>query len=91
MVCGRPLLLWHSNLVYGSCWKHSQKWEKHTLETINLLHWSHIEFFLKISSLCGEKYYTDLFLEENPAGVIQPPIIQTSWEIDFDQQGEGED
>lgn len=34
--------------------------------------------FLKISLLCGEKYYTDLFLEENPAGLIQPPIIQTS-------------
>lgn len=65
--------------------------ERHTLEVINLLHWSHVDFFLKISSLYGEKYYTVLFLEENPAGVIQPPIIQTSWEIDFDQQGEGED
>lgn len=43
--------------------------------------------------LCGEKYYTDLFLEESPtpAGLIQPPSVRTSLEIDFDQQGEEED
>lgn len=37
--------------------------------------------------------HSDLFLEESPtpAGLIQPPSVQTSWEIDFDQQGEEED
>lgn len=48
-------------------------------------------YISEVLSFCGEKLYTDLFLEENPAGLIQLLSIQISWEIDFDQQGKGED
>ena len=58
----------------------------HVNKSITFLHCCHVDCLKKKKSLlCGEKYYTDLFLEESPtpAGLIQPPSVQTSWEIDF--------
>lgn len=50
-------------------------------------------FFLIITVVWWNILHSDLFLEESPipAGLIQPPSVQTSWKIDFHQQEERED